>query len=534
MHRCIPLALTLLVAVTLLSAQEESHPNMDARKTALYNVRDFGAVGDGTTLETAALQRAINTCAEAGGGTVFCPPGNYLTGTLVLRSHVTLELSAGCTIWGSTNLDDYPPHVPEFRSYTDNYTERSLIYAEKTTGTALVGRGAINGNGASSAFDQPDGRQRPYKERPYIMRFIECTHLLVSGVTLKDTPMWVQHYLACEDVRIENVTVRSRIPRRNGDGIDIDSCERVIITGCNIDCQDDAICLKSTSGKVCRDIVISDCVITTHCNAFKCGTESIGGFENVTLTNCTIFDTRLAGVAIYSVDGGTVKNFTISNLVMDNIGAPFSLRRGARYLNPYPGGQKDTPGEFSGVTIRDIEATNVTGIGCPIAGIPGYPIEDVSISNVRVTFKGGGKLEDTTVEVPEVPAKYPDFYMFGPLPAYGVYARHVRNLSLDGLTVRFGEPDLRHALVCDDVENLALDRFAPQRAEGGAPPIQLVNSRNVSMRGWPPAENLLPFVRLEGKETKNIVLDPMLMITGDRTVEFGEDVPRNAVHRWTR
>ena len=534
MHRAIPLILSLFVIAVAptYGQQEETAPPMQTDKNAIYNVRDFGATGDGTTLETAALQRAIDTCAKAGGGIVFCPPGDYLTGTLVLRSHVTLELSAGCTLWGSTNLDDYPSHVPAFRSYTDNYTVRSLIYAEKTEGTALVGRGTINGNGSSKSFYNDNGRPLPYKQRPYLMRYVECTHLLVQGITLKDSAMWTQHYLACEDVRIENVTVRTRTANVNGDGIDIDSCDRVIVTGCNIDCQDDAICLKSTSGKVCRNVVVSNCIITTHCNAFKCGTESIGGFEDIIVTDCTMFDTRLAGVAIETVDGGTVKNIVVSNLVMDNIGAPIFLRRGARYYDPYPGGQKDTPGEFSGVTIRDIEATNVTGIGCPIAGIPGYPIENVSISGIRVTFKGGGKTEDAAREIPENPAKYPDFNMFGMLPAYGFYVRHVRNLQMEGITVGFNEPDLRPALICDDVENFVLDRFAPERAQSGLPPVRLVDSRRICLRGWPPAPELLPFVRVEGARTKDIILDPMMMIAGDRTLDIAADVPETAVYRW--
>ena len=303
-------ALTLLLAVNLAGGAEN-----------VYDARDFGAKADGKTLCTGAIQRAIDQCSNDGGGTVYLAPGVFLSGTIYLKSDVILKLDAGCTFLGSKDLKDYPPTVPAFRSYTDNYTDKSLIYAEKAERIAITGRGTIDGQGASF--------KGPYKVRPYTMRFIECSNVIVENITLRDSPMWMQHYLACDDVRVRGVTVRSRV-NNNNDGINIDSCHRVVISDCNISSGDDAIVPKSTSGRICRDVTVSNCVVSSRCNGLKMGTESNGGFKNIVMTGCAIYDTRLAGVALEIVDGGTMDRVVVSNIAMDGIGAPIFLRLGNR------------------------------------------------------------------------------------------------------------------------------------------------------------------------------------------------------------
>jgi polygalacturonase len=171
--------------------------------------------GDGVRPNTKPIQAAIDACAKAGGGTVYFPAGTYLSGTIVLKSHVTLHLDSGAALLGSKNLEDYPAHIPALRSYTDTYTDKSLVYAEDVENIAITGHGVIDGQGA--AF------HGPYKVRPYLMRFVSCRNVSVDGVTIKDSPMWVQHYLACDDVTIRGITVHSRV-NGNNDGIDIDGC----------------------------------------------------------------------------------------------------------------------------------------------------------------------------------------------------------------------------------------------------------------------------------------------------------------------
>ena len=255
--------------------------------SGFLDVRAAGAAGDGTRLDTRAIQGAIDACARAGGGAVRFPPGRYLSGSIFLRSRVTLHLEAGAVLLGSAKLQDYPETVQKFRSYTDNYTAKSLIYAEGVEDIAITGRGAIDGQGA--AFEGP------YKVRPYTIRIIECRNVFVEGVTMRDSPMWMQHYLACEGVHIRGITVRSRV-NRNNDGIDIDCCRNVRISDCDISSGDDALCLKSTATLPCRDVAITNCLISSACNGLKMGTETNGGFENIVISNCTVYDTRLAEI----------------------------------------------------------------------------------------------------------------------------------------------------------------------------------------------------------------------------------------------
>ncbi|MBE7558829.1 glycoside hydrolase family 28 protein [bacterium] len=401
-----------------------------AKGDRALNVREWGATGDGVTLETGSLQRAIDACSERGGGSVILPAGDYLTGTLVLRSGVTLVLEAGCTVWGSTDLAHYPKNVPQFRSYTDEYTIRSLIYAESVEDVAIVGRGVINGNGRSFKGE--------YHVRPYLMRFVTCRRVTVEGITLRDSPMWVQHYLACEDVRISGVTVKSPDANYNNDGIDIDSCRRVLIEGCNIHSEDDAICLKSTSDLPCRDVVVTNCILQSRCNAFKLGTESVGGFRNIAISNSTVVDTRLSGVAIETVDGGDLERIVVTNLAMENVGSAIFIRRGAR-LRPYTGmtQKKEKPGLLRDVVISNITARRAGDNSCPIAGLPGFDVENVVLSHLILEFNGGGTDAMVAREIPEQPANYPEFTMFGRLPAYGFYARHARGLRMDNVQLRY-------------------------------------------------------------------------------------------------
>ena len=264
-------------------------------------------------------------CAEAGGGIVSFPAGTYLTGTLFLRSRITCHLEAGAILLGSTDLRDYPAQTPEFRSYTDvNYVDKSLLYAENLRDIAIVGRGTIDGQGEADAY-----RKKPYKERPYLIRMIECQNVTVKDITLRDSPMWVQHYLACVNVNIDGITVHS-IVNQNNDGIDIDCCDRVRISNCDIVSGDDAIVLKSTAPRPCQRVTISNCTISSHCNALKCGTESTGGFKDITISNCTVYDTRLGGLALELVDGGILDRVSVSNITMTNTGGAIFIRLGNR------------------------------------------------------------------------------------------------------------------------------------------------------------------------------------------------------------
>jgi len=435
----------------------------------IYDVCDYGAKADGKTLCTGAIQKAIDQCHKDGGGTVYLAPGTFLSSTIYMKTGVTLKLAAGCTLLGSKNLKDYPPTVQAFRSYTDNYTEKSLIYAEKAERIAITGRGTIDGQGASF--------KGPYKVRPYTIRFIECRNVTVEDITLRNSPMWMQHYMACDDVRISGITVHSRV-NRNNDGINIDSCRRVVISDCNISSGDDAIVLKSTSARICRDVTVSNCVVSSRCNALKMGTESNGGFKNIVMTGCAIYDTRLAGIALEVVDGGIMDRVVVSNITMDTIGAPIFLRLGNRARAFKKDMEKPGIGTMKNITISNIEATGAGLTGCAIAGLPEAAIENVTLSNLRLSFAGGGTKADANRAVPEKPAAYPEYSMFGRLPAYGLYCRHVKGLKLLNVQLQLAKADQRRAVVFDDVEDAFIDS-----PDVSSEMIRIVGSKDVFIRG---------------------------------------------------
>jgi len=488
--------------------------------SSLYDVRLYGATGDGAAMDTNAIQLAIGRCARSGGGTVLFPAGIYLSGTLVLENNVSLQIEAGAVLRASRNLADYPAHVPALRSYTDNYTDKSLIYAESVENVSILGQGTIDGQGG--AF------QGPYKVRPYMMRFVNCRNVAVHGVTIRDSPMWVQHYLACEEVAISGIMVRSRV-NVNNDGIDIDSCRGVRISDCDIWSGDDAIVLKATIDRPCRDVVIANCVLSSACNALKLGTESNGGFENVAISNCTVSETRLAGLAVEMVDGGVLDRVSVSNLVMKGVGAPIFIRLGDRGRPFMEGGERPPAGRLRNVTISGVVADGAGPTGCAIAGLSSQEIENVTLDNIRMSFAGGGTLSDALRDVPEKADAYPEFSMFGKLPAYGFYCRHVKNLRLRNVQTVSGEPEERPALAAEDVETMELAGCTLDCAEQAESAVRLTGARDVFVHGCRNTRPLRVWMRVKGAGSRRIRLAGNDLAPALKPVEASADVPPDAI-----
>ncbi|MHC4395195.1 MAG: glycoside hydrolase family 28 protein [Planctomycetota bacterium] len=505
MKRACFLCIGLLTAVvTVTNAQSP---------TGIFNVRDYGAVGDGVTLDTKAIQAAIDACANTGGGKVRLNNGKFLSGTIYLKTSVTLYIETGAVLLGSKNLSDYPATIPRYRSYTDHYTDKSLIYAEKAENIAIMGRGTIDGQGASF--------QGPYKVRPYMIRVIECKDVMVKNLTIRNSPMWVQHYLACDNVIIDAITVDS-IVNGNNDGIDIDSCRKVSISNCNVKSLDDAIVLKSTSDRPCRDVTVTNCVLSSRCNALKLGTESNGGFQNITITNCTVYNTRLAGIALELVDGGIFDRVNVSNIVMDNVGCAIFIRLGNRarpFTNIIVDAKNPTSSKFKvnanakipgmgsmkNIIITNIQATGVGNTGCSITGLPGFPIENVTLDNIRINFKGGGSAGLVSREIPENAKNYPEHNMFGLLPAYGFYCRHVKNIRFHKMDLGFEKTDFRPALVFDDVTDLDIFSFDAQAASSAKALIWLKEVNGAFIHSCKVPDNIKTFVLFDDN-SKNVKL----------------------------
>ena len=483
----------LLIASILLAIC-----NYLSSQSLVVNVTDYGAVNDGKTICTRGIQKAIDDCAKKGGGTVYFPAGRYISGTLFLKSFVTINLGSGAVLEGSRSLSDYPVVESKIRSFTDNYTNKSLIYGEDLEHISLTGYGLIDGNGESFMVSEEIRKTNifdSYKMRPYMIRIINCENVSVKDITMTDSPMWVQHYMACRNVNIDGITVSSRV-NSNNDGIDIDACDGVRISNCNIISGDDAIVLKSTLDKPCRNITITNCVISSNCNAFKLGTESNGDFHNISLSNCIIHDNQLAGIALEMVDGGSLNNVTVSDVNMHTVGCAIFIRLGNRarpFLENNPKAytnrqeakndlKKPGMGNLFNVMISNIQATNVGKTGCSITGIPSFPARNLTLSNIRLSFSGGGTEDQVSRTIEEFPDKYPEFGMFGSLPAYGFFCRHLTGLTLDNIDLSYKEPDFRPAIWLSDVRDSRISDLKACCEEETEAVIFVESSGNVVIR----------------------------------------------------
>jgi hypothetical protein len=438
----------LLLALPLLSSAVWAAPDR------IVDAAQAGARGDGSTVNTAAIQKAIDDCSASGGGTVRFPAGRYVTGTIQLKDNVTLHLDEGAVLLGSLNAADYL-NVDPFLSGDGVPLGYALIVAAGAKHVGIEGAGAIDGRGSAVK-----AAQASYTIRPFLVRWVKSTDIAVRDVHLLNSGAWTMNFFQCTNATVERVTIRSR-GLVNNDGIDFDSCQTARIRDCDIDSGDDAICLKATSPKACRNIVATGCKLRTSCNAIKLGTESLGDFENVRIRDCQIRDIGMAGIALYSVDGAHLRDVTISGIAMDGVTVPLSVRLGARLKTFRTGDQPKPPGTLREIVIQNVRATGAGQIGVLMNGIPGHPVEAFTLENIRIEVAGGGKLEDAAVQLPEKENAYPEMSMFGTaMPAYGMYLRHVRGMVFKDVQVTSATPDARPPIVLVDAEGLTPSDFA--------------------------------------------------------------------------
>lgn len=479
--------LVMLAVVPGIEAFACEAPSSSEQKPVV-DIREFGAESGGKTLCTAAIQKAIDRCAEQGGGLVRLPSGVWLTGTLYLASHVTLHLEKGCTLLGSRDRNDYGrPRAVATGGQPASFAYPAILAGSNLQDIAVTGEGTIDGQG--EAFRDKT------KLRPKAIYLTGCRDVHVENVSLKNAGSWMQHYRDCDRLTIRKITVFNHVSFNN-DGLNIDSCRDVTIADCRVDSDDDGIVLKSLSRKPCENVTIRGCVVSSHCNAFKLGTESGGGFQNIRVADCQIHSPReskviygrqrgLAGIALEIVDGGTLRNVDVSKIKIDGVSVAIFLRLGNRGRVYEPGGAKPDVGRFSHVTLSEITATNMSDIGCSITGLPGHPVEAVTLSDITIGFDGGGTKEQTARAIPERDDAYPESTMFGTLPAYGFFCRHAKNLAFRNVKLHTAQPDLRHAMVFDDVEDLRIEGLEAPQADGGAPPIRFTRVRGDVLRDCP-------------------------------------------------
>lgn len=436
----------------------------------IYDVTTYGAKGDGVTIDTKAINQAIDDAAQNGGGMVYFPAGNYASYSIHLQSHIHLYLEKGATLVAAfpTENDGYDAAEAsistKFQDFGHSHWQNSLIWGIDLEDITISGEGVIWGKGLTREESRVKGIGNK------ILSLKNCKNVDIKDITM----LWGGHFCilasGVDNLNILNVTIDT-----NRDGIDIDCCKNVRISNCTVNSPwDDAIVLKASYAlgyfRDTEDVTISDCFVSGFdrgtlykgtferlepqapdhaftCGRIKLGTESSGGFKNIAITNC-IFE-RCRGLAIESVDGGTLENLVVNNLTMrDIVNSPIFLRLGARQRSP-----EGTPlGVMRNIIISNISVYNADSrYSNIISGVPGACIENVSISNMNVYFQGGYTEEDGKIVPPEKEKSYPDPLMFGTIPAKGFYIRHAKDILLDNIRFFYEKPDGRELFVTDDV-----------------------------------------------------------------------------------
>lgn len=440
----------------------------------MYNVKDYGAVGNGKTLDSTGIQKAIDACSENGGGTVFIPAGKYVCGTMHLKSHVHILFEKGALILGSKNIKDFDPleENPSNNIYQDlshSYFHHSLFHADNVNDIALTGFGTID---MQSEWEIAEDWCRACK----IIAFKECTGVVIRDLTMKNATDLAVYLAGCEYVTISGLSMAVHV-----DGISPDSCRNVTISDCFVDAGDDAIVPKCsfTLGrfKSMENLTISNCVVRSSASAIKFGTESNSSFRNITVTGCTIYDTGLKGIALQACDGAVVEGFSISNITMRNVGTPILIMVVDRARGPKPECLKI--GEIKNISISNItitgpypeeyEATmaqnakdfyenNLTiradYLPFIIAGQKDSVIKNISLANIQFVAPGGGTAEDRNLKINEVRDGYPIGTRFAEkFPIYGLFARNVDNLKLYNVDFMTEKEDKRDAILLENVTN---------------------------------------------------------------------------------
>jgi len=452
-----------------------------------YNASLFGIKSNGTTLNTTAIQKAIDYVHENGGGQLVFYVGRYLTGTIQLKPNVTIHLKEGAILVGSTNIYDYNINSP--------YT--ALVFAEKADSIAIVGKGVIDGQGRDVAYNLIDQihkgviqdemkLDRPGTRRPRGIYFRECTNVTVSGIMIKNTADWVQLYDQCRNLKIDGITVDSKA-FWNNDGLDVVDCRDVLISNSFFDASDDAICFKSHDAtKMCENVEVRNCVARSSANGIKFGTLSAGGYRNFKIINNKVYDTYRSAITIATPDGGLVENILIDSLYAYNTGNAIFLRIGARWnkgrkgsmnnitiQNMYaeiPATKPDAGYEYEG-PIEDLPR-NISPAG--IVGLPGQDITGVTLRNIEIVYAQGGNpnyayrgIKPADLDsIPEMASSYPEFSQFKELPAWGFYVRHAKNLTFENVKLTVKSKDYRPAIVLDDVKGATFKDMEYDEPEG--------------------------------------------------------------------
>lgn len=431
------------------TAPIEHEADGDHPKNALWlDVKNYGATGNGITLDTTAIQSAINSCPP--GGFVWLHKGAFLSGTIYLKSDITLYIDRTATLLGSGSTNDYPVLNPPANNGQQHNCDKALVYAESCTNVTIEGGGTINGNGRAHFKSRGGAFKVPEALRPISIWTVLCDQVNVRNIKIVDAGMWSFVNMQTDHLTISDVNINDDGLGGNRDGIDVVDCWHTVIEGCTIDSGDDSICVKSGHPRGVNDLLVKNCVITrSQSNGIKFGTASRGPLTHIIIQDCTLRNVDHSAMALESVDGSEISDVTFQRIHFTDCQNAIFIGLGRR--------GRALVGGIHDITFRDITGSALKDVrGCPISGCITngitYYVGNILFNNVNISFKGG--LSSIPSDPPEYAGQYPENTMWGNLPAYGYYLRHATNVTFANCRTSAATADARPWIATNDVTTL--------------------------------------------------------------------------------
>ncbi len=524
-----------------------------------YNVHDFGAKGDGTTLDTAAIQAAIDACNKDQGGTVLVPAGVFVIGTVELKSNVTLRVAAQGKLLGSADGKQYhaAEAIPLSGDSTLNDGNVGLLFAVNAENIVIEGPGTIDGQGAqfrSPARGVPSPAGIGGSRRPYHLLFHRCKNLTVRDIFLTAGAFHSVRIIQSRYVKLEGIHIYNRV-NHNNDGFHFISSQYVHISNCDVECQDDACALFGS----CKFVTVTNCSFSTRWSVFRFGG---GEAENITVSNCLIYETYGCPVKMRCGPGSRFENISFSNLVMKNVTGPISIGLGPRSPRRQPATQPGTaapvqtsalpaqaeepgpPGIVRNISFRGIHATVAVPVPLPdvpfisrynpgeikscigLNGVDAF-IENITFDDVHVAFPGGGTAEEAAVR--DVPKIVGEYYQAGVFPAYALFARNVRGLTLNNVRFEVAGPEARPAVVFDHVQDAAINGFSVQGTKEAESLVRFIETRDVLLTAARVLAPAAVFLQVEGPGSAGIKIDGGDLSKATQPLSFNAGAARESV-----
>ena len=511
-----------LVGEQTLAAPVELPTNdTDDRGSRVYNIRKFGAKGDGTTLDTAAVQAAINACEGDGGGTVLVPAGTFLIGTIELKSNITLHIAAAGKLLGSADGRSYQAvdAIPLSGDATLKDGNCALIFAVNAKNVAIEGPGTIDGQGAqfySPVRGTPPPSGLGDDQRPYHILVYRCENLSVRNITLLDSAYHSVRVIQSKRVHMDRIYIHNRV-NINNDGFHFISAEYVTVSNCILKCQDDACAMFGS----CKYIMVTNCSFSTRWSVFRFGG---GHAENILVSNCLLWEVDGCPIKFQGDPGSRFENMSFSNLILKDVTGPISISIGGRLPPP----NEETPVVVRNISFSNIQGT-VTSHPAPLSestftegremsrypgedkacivlnSVSGSVLESISFDNIHITFEGGGTSEDAARR--DLPEVFGEYFELGTLPAYGLYARNARGITLHNVRFQLDTTDLRPAIILDHVEDVAMNGLSVDGNSEAESVLRFIDSKQILLTATRVLTPSSVFLQLEGAANEGIIIE---------------------------